>query len=170
MTPDQILLPAAGAGRAVIITGVARAGWKSCMASLASASRRWAEAHGFAGEPGRHLAIPDGKGAIDRVLWGIGERKAADPFAAGRLARLLPAGRYAFGDGFASPRLAALAGVSKPIVSTAIASPLRQRLCCTVPRALTVPTFCAPPRPPGSPAIWSTRRPRTWARRKSSGP
>ncbi|MBI2717139.1 MAG: leucyl aminopeptidase family protein [Rhizobiales bacterium] len=108
MTPDKILLPAAGAAKAIAITGVSRAGWESCKASLAAASRRWAEAYGFSAEPGRILVIPDGKGAVDRALWGNDDRKGADPFAPGRLARLLPPGRYAFGEGFADPRLAAL--------------------------------------------------------------
>lgn len=108
LKPDTILLPAAGRANAIAIAATTKSAWPAFKASLSTMQRTWAEAHGFAGETGKHIAIPDAKGAVGLVIAGVSENTAAEPFALGRLSRALPAGLYAFGDGVANSRLAAL--------------------------------------------------------------
>jgi len=94
-------------GRAVPITVIAGADWPEARKALGETARRWVDAHGFAAAPGRHLAIPGGDGELKQVVVGA-DAPGADPFALGRLARLLPPGTYAFaGRGF-DPRLVSL--------------------------------------------------------------
>ena len=104
------LFPAgSGRERLVRVTAVKRAGWSATRKRLSPPARAWAEAQGFAGEAGRHAVLPDANGRIEEVFWGMAEAgKPADPFAAGRLARLLPPGLYGLGEGFGAPHLAAL--------------------------------------------------------------
>ena len=105
MADMEKLLVAAGTGaKAVEITIVARGGWTDLRQTLSPAQQAWADANGFAAEPGRHLAIPGPKGGIDRILSGEAD---GDAFAPGKLARSLPPGLYAI-SGTGNPRLAAL--------------------------------------------------------------
>jgi leucyl aminopeptidase len=104
--PDAILLPARGKAKAVPVRAVSKRTWPSLKATLDGPARSWADAHGFAAEAGRHLAIPGEAGNIAEVIAGLAE--PADPFAPGRLARALPPGLYAFAGGIADVRLAAL--------------------------------------------------------------
>jgi leucyl aminopeptidase len=64
---------------------------------LAPSERRWAAACGFDGGANTSCLIPDAKGAIVRVLAGVGN--AADPWALAGLPLKLPRGRYALGKG-----------------------------------------------------------------------
>jgi leucyl aminopeptidase len=102
-------LAASGKQRAIAINAVNRSNWPSCRAGLPLKARRWVEANGFTGEPGRHIAIPREDGTVLQVIYGGGDSTDVDPFAPGRLARSLPPGRYALGTGFADPRLTCLA-------------------------------------------------------------
>jgi leucyl aminopeptidase len=93
----QDLLLAASAGSAIALRPVTAAGWAARSGRLPAPVRRWAEAHGFAGQAGRHLVVPGPGGAVGTVLAGVEEAGAAgrDPFALGRLSAVLPAGDYA---------------------------------------------------------------------------
>ncbi|MDP4822686.1 MAG: leucyl aminopeptidase family protein [Aestuariivirgaceae bacterium] len=96
--------------RPVPVDAVTPAGLEALLEKVAEGSRRWVRADGFKAQAGAIVVIPDADGGVGRVLFGLGaEKRAADPFAAGRLARSLPQGVYALGEGFGNPRLAALA-------------------------------------------------------------
>jgi leucyl aminopeptidase len=89
---------------------VSRESLEGCLAALEDHGRAWARAHGFAGQAGRTVVLPDASGGVAGVLFGLGDAtRPGDPFAAGKLASELPEGTYAFaGDQPADPRLAAL--------------------------------------------------------------
>jgi leucyl aminopeptidase len=106
LEPRDILLPEGG--KAVVITGTTKAAWPRLSASLSPVAAEWVSANRFIGEAGKHIAIPNDKGSVDRVIAGVAEYGSSDPFALGRLSRTLPPGVYAFGEGVADPRLAAL--------------------------------------------------------------
>lgn len=85
--------------------------WQAVQARLPARAVRFAEVSGFAGQAGRHLVVPDGRGDVALVLagqtpQGTGHR---DPFAPGRLSALLPPGDYVFRGRLADPAAAALA-------------------------------------------------------------
>lgn len=107
--PQKILLPATSRPEAVTITAIRPLDWSRDSRQLDAASRRWAEAHDFSGQAGRHLVIPGAKGTIRQVLVGVSGAADANPFSLGRLCRALPPGTYAFDGNIAEPRLAALA-------------------------------------------------------------
>jgi leucyl aminopeptidase len=110
-TPRQVLLPPQSRARAMPITAVGRAGWRRLRTKLPRAARAWAAAAGFDGDAGRHLVVPGADGRIRQVIYGLAEGSMADPFAMGRLARMLPSGTYMLeGDGL-DLRLAALGWV-----------------------------------------------------------
>ncbi len=67
------------------------------LAALSPAERKWAEASGFDGAANSFCAVPDGKGAIARVLAGV--REGNDPWALAALPLKLPRGRYQLGKG-----------------------------------------------------------------------
>jgi len=67
------------------------------LGALSAAERRWAQASGFDGSPGSFALIPDGKGAVARVLAGV--RDGDDPWSLAGLALKLPRARYALGKG-----------------------------------------------------------------------
>lgn len=81
------------------------------LARLAERESAWAKANGFTGEAGHILVLPDGAGDLSGVLFGLGdEQKPQDAFLAGKLARELPDGVYAFaGEPPGNARLSALA-------------------------------------------------------------
>src|SRR5215212_2781714 len=65
--------------------------------SLSPLERRWAEASEFDGAPNTFAIVPDSKGAIARVLAGVGD--ANDPWALAALPMKLPRGCYELGRG-----------------------------------------------------------------------
>jgi leucyl aminopeptidase len=79
----------------IVVTDAKRA--PKLLDALSPAERRWAEASGFAGAPDTFVALPDAKGAIGRVLAGVGD--AAEPWALAFLPMKLPRGRYALAKG-----------------------------------------------------------------------
>ncbi len=97
--------------RAIPISFVTKSGWEALCAGLPAAAQRFARAHGYGGKPGQFLALPNGEGDIDHVLFGLDEADArsADPFRAGQLPGLLPAGTYRFANAPHDTRLAVLA-------------------------------------------------------------
>jgi leucyl aminopeptidase len=94
------LLPAGSPGTPV--EGVAKGGRPEH-----DAMPQWLAAAGFTGAAGEIALLPDGQGGIAQVLFGLGAND--NPFIAGKLPSLLPAGAYRLAAGFASPSLAALA-------------------------------------------------------------
>ncbi|MGB3294383.1 MAG: leucyl aminopeptidase family protein [Phormidesmis sp.] len=56
----------------------------------------WLEISGFTGQPGSHCLLPSPHGELDRVL--VGKPKAFDTWTLGRLAKALPAQKYALAD------------------------------------------------------------------------
>jgi leucyl aminopeptidase len=106
----KILLDSGDAKPARPIHSVSRDGSEAALARLGDNERAWARAHGFAGQSGRVVVLPDAQGGVAGVLFGLGDgSKRTDPFMAGKLASELPEGTYAFaGDCPAEPRLAAL--------------------------------------------------------------
>lgn len=92
--PDKTLI--ASHARGIPIRVVAGAAWKDESRKLPAEARRWAEAHGFAGDGGRHLVIPDAKGGVALVMAGASE---ANSFALGKLSRILPRAVYQLEDG-----------------------------------------------------------------------
>ncbi|WP_366509842.1 leucyl aminopeptidase family protein [Bosea sp. (in: a-proteobacteria)] len=88
---------------------VSAANWPMLQEQLSPASRGFALAQGFAARTGQHCLLPDPQGELAAVLLGIDAAgRRPDPFAAGRLAALLPAGDYALSGEIGDPTLAAL--------------------------------------------------------------
>ena len=100
--------PIAGA---IPITFANKANWEAVKRALPAEARQFAEANGFAAKPGKCLILPAADGKIAQVLFGIEEESARsrDPFRAGTLPGLLPAGLYRFANAPHDARLAALA-------------------------------------------------------------
>lgn len=73
--------------------------WSSWIESRPEALKRLCAAHDFKAQNGRILLVPATDGAIERVLFGVGDKATA--MAMGALAQNLPAGRYAIA---AAPR------------------------------------------------------------------
>jgi leucyl aminopeptidase len=59
-----------------------------------AAASAWAKAAGFAAEAGSLLLVPGEDGTVKSALFGLGSNPAEQPFAAGRLSKLLPAGDW----------------------------------------------------------------------------
>ena len=99
------------ATNAIPITFVTKATWEAIKNALPAPARQFAEANGFTAKPGKHLILPAADGAIAQVLFGLEDEtaKSRDPFRAGSLPGLLPAGTYRFANAPHDARLAALA-------------------------------------------------------------
>jgi leucyl aminopeptidase len=98
-------------GEAVAIRCVTASTWAAVRAGLDPAARGFADAAGFEPRAGNHLLLPAPDGSLAGVLFGLdgADKPARDPFAAGRLPGLLPAGTYRLVDAPGDARLAALA-------------------------------------------------------------
>jgi leucyl aminopeptidase len=101
----------APASAAIPITFATKANWDAIKAALPAEARQFADANGFAAKPGKCLVLPAPDGAIAQVIFGLEEEsaKSRDPFRAGALPGLLPAGTYRFANAPHDARLAALA-------------------------------------------------------------
>jgi leucyl aminopeptidase len=99
--------PTRGATPVILTT---RAFWPRTKSSLSAEARAFATAAGFDAAPGAHLILPDAKGGISAVLFALAEPGAGRPdrFLPGRLANLLPRGRYRIEGDIADHDLAAL--------------------------------------------------------------
>ncbi|WP_415008649.1 leucyl aminopeptidase family protein [Aestuariivirga sp.] len=102
--PKDILLPSGG--KATLVQVVTPNGWAAFRKTLSKETQGWCAANGFAGEPGRHVLLPDGRGGIAQVVAGMSA--GADPFSLGKLARALPAGVYELAGDVEDAYLAAL--------------------------------------------------------------
>src|SRR5713101_96136 len=97
-------------GTAVPIWFVTDATWPALRHALDAPARSFADASGFEPKPAQCLLLP-GAGGISGVLFGLepAGKPPGDPFLAGRLPALLPAGTYRFGNSLPDSRLVALA-------------------------------------------------------------
>src|SRR5437868_8400249 len=97
-------------GAAVPIWFVTDATWAALRQAFDAPVRNFADASGFEPKAGQCLLLP-GAGGISGVLFGLepAGKAQGDPFLAGRLPALLPAGTYRFGNSPPDRRLAALA-------------------------------------------------------------
>ena len=101
----------ASAASAIPIAFASKTSWDAISKTLSDEGRKFAEANGFAAKPGKSLILPAADGTISQVIFGIEEEaaKSRDPFRAGALPGLLPAGTYRFANAPHDARLAALA-------------------------------------------------------------
>jgi leucyl aminopeptidase len=101
----------APAKEAVPITFVAKTTWETIGATLDGPARRFAEVNGFAAKSGQYLALPAANGDVSHILFGLGDasERSRDPFLAGKLPGLLPAGTFRFANPPDDMHLAALA-------------------------------------------------------------
>jgi leucyl aminopeptidase len=102
---------AAPTSSAIPITFASKANWDAIRTTLPAEARQFADANGFAAKPGKCLILPSADGAIAQVIFGIEDEsaKSRDPFRAGALPGLLPAGTYRFANAPHDARMAALA-------------------------------------------------------------
>jgi leucyl aminopeptidase len=91
MTEPQIL--DAPQGAATPIHALRASEWETWSATKPESLRRLCAAHDFRGQPGRILLAPATDGAIERVLFGLGDKPSAMQF--GALGAQLPTGDYA---------------------------------------------------------------------------
>ncbi|GGC93705.1 leucyl aminopeptidase family protein [Chelatococcus reniformis] len=98
---------------AVPIHFVDEANWPDVAAGLPALARAFAAAQGFKPQPGKALVLPAADGGLGAVLFGLDrpDARRPDPFLAGALAGLLPAGTYAFANAPEPIELAVLAFV-----------------------------------------------------------
>jgi len=105
------LFQAASDQPAIPISFVTKSSCGAVRAGLPEAAQRFAEANGYTGKAGQYLALPGPTGELSHVLFGLDEPDARghDPFRAGALPGLLPAGVYRFANPPQDARLAVLA-------------------------------------------------------------
>jgi leucyl aminopeptidase len=99
------------ASAAIPIMFATKSTWETIHADLPQPARQFARANGFSAKPGSCLTLPTAEGRIGQVLFGVEDEnsKSRDPFRAGALPGLLPAGVYRFANAPHDTRLAALA-------------------------------------------------------------
>ena len=127
------LLPATDETSAVAIDAVTAERLPSLIATLPPAAAAWLGATGFSGAAGEVAVIPDGKGAVASVLFGLGKGERIPSLLAGKLPGALPPGTYRLGQGFDDPTLATLA------FALGAYRFARYRKDNTEPRRLTIP-------------------------------
>jgi leucyl aminopeptidase len=95
---------------AIPITFVTKSSWPAIREALPAVGRQFADANGYTAKPGACLILPSSEGQIAQVLFGLEDDTARfrDPFRAGSLPGLLPAGTYRFANAPYDARLAAL--------------------------------------------------------------
>src|SRR5687767_14387726 len=93
------------------IHAIGAEGVETALQGLDENARRFALAQGFKADSGRIVLLPDERGEIGAVLFGLGSPDSAErnPLLFGKLATGLPAGDYRLAAGTADPELAALA-------------------------------------------------------------
>ncbi|WP_417675444.1 leucyl aminopeptidase family protein [Roseibium sp.] len=81
---------------------------EAVLAGLGQPAADWAKRNGFQAAAGSSLLVPAVNEAGSALLFAAGENGSAQPFAFGGLVASLPAGDYAFADGFPDPEFAVL--------------------------------------------------------------
>lgn len=101
----------APAAAAIPIVFATKSNWPQIKATLTADAQRFAEASAFVAKPGQMLTLPASGTGLGGVLFGLDEQDspARDPFRAGQLPGLLPAGTYRFSNNPHDARLATLA-------------------------------------------------------------
>ena len=99
------------ASSAIPIIFATKSTWEAIRSELPEPARQFAAANDFAAKPGACLPLPTADGRIGQVLFGLDDEssKSRDPFRAGALPGLLPAGVYRFANAPHDARLATLA-------------------------------------------------------------
>ena len=99
------------ASDAIPITFVTKSTLESMLAALPATEHQFAKASAFIGKPGQYLGLPDMKGSLVHVLFGIEDAAAEwhDLFRPGQLPGLLPAGTFRYANTPHDTRLATLA-------------------------------------------------------------
>ncbi len=94
------LLRPAGTTGAVPVTFVTAKTYPAAKAKLKSAQQAFLDATGFEPKPGKTAVIPDAKGGVSAVFFGLEAEDAAhrDPLLAGKLPGQIPPGVYAFAN------------------------------------------------------------------------
>jgi leucyl aminopeptidase len=84
--------------------------WAATRDSLPAPARAFAVAQKFEAKAGRHCLLPDSKGALLGVLFGVegDDARRVNPFLVGNLSTLLPEGTYRFETKVGDPTLATL--------------------------------------------------------------
>jgi leucyl aminopeptidase len=136
MKPSEIIIAPRRGEKTVPVVPVTRKQFSGMARQLNPTVRRWLSANSFESESGKHVAIPASDGGLERVLWGLGNGgPPSDPFAFGRLARLLPAGTYRVEGDLPDRDLAALGWVLESYAFTKYRSNGHRpaRLVCASP-------------------------------------
>jgi leucyl aminopeptidase len=94
--------------RGVPLLLVTEKSWSGVKRKLPGATGVWADANGFSAKPNQFLTVPGEGNHIAMAIAGVSDGVGADPFAPGRLSRLLPPGTYRFRSDDVEPRLLAL--------------------------------------------------------------
>jgi len=97
---EQQLLAAGKLKSACPIEPVAQGDLAKVLKRLSAPARQWAKANSFKAKAGEILVLPGSDGKPERVLFGTGTA-TPDPFLAGKLPNILPAGYYTLSDQFA---------------------------------------------------------------------
>ncbi len=105
---EQQLLSAEKTKNACPITPVCVAELPKVLKSMSVPARQWAKVNGFKANAAEVLVFPGADGKPEKVLFGTGTGEA-DPFAAGKLPQVLPAGRYVLDRAFKHANEMALA-------------------------------------------------------------
>ena len=105
------LFETTSASAAIPIIFATKSTWETIRSELPEPARQFAAANDFAAKPGACLPLPTADGRIGQVLFGLDDEssKSRDPFRAGALPGLLPAGVYRFANAPHDARLATLA-------------------------------------------------------------
>ena len=96
---------------AVPIYAVAPDSLQDLLRGLPEAQQRFVRAQGFEAASGRHVMVPDERGDIGCVLFGVGGSESPDsgPLQVGKLASVLPKATYRLAGAWQDPALATLA-------------------------------------------------------------
>jgi leucyl aminopeptidase len=96
---------------AVPLWFVTKQSWPKIKAGLPGPAQAFASACSFEPAPGRHMILPNSKGGIASVIFGLEAEnaRARELFLPGELAAVLPAGVYRFANSPYDAALAALA-------------------------------------------------------------
>jgi leucyl aminopeptidase len=108
------LLRPAGTAGAVAVTFVTPQTWPAIRERLKPAQQTYLATIGFEPKPGRSAIVPDAKGEVGVVLFGIEAEEAThrDPLLAGKLPGQIPAGLYRFANDPGDAERAALAWIT----------------------------------------------------------
>ncbi|MGI9371204.1 MAG: leucyl aminopeptidase family protein [Hyphomicrobiales bacterium] len=118
---------------AVPIELVHKSDLNKVLKKLSKQAAAWVNTQGFKAQRGRSVTVPDAKGGISCVLFGMGtDDGSLDPFAPGKLASTLPEGDYIFAGAPKRADLLALGWLCEAYQFTKYKKPARKpaKLVC----------------------------------------